>query len=377
MLIPARPEASCPPAMGSIAPDGVGASVERSIGMEEAAAFDRVAERKKAAVSAGLMWKPPAAMVLVQLIITGLIMLSKVVISRGMFIFALHAYRSAFGTMCILPFAMFYERGKWKELNWRTLGWICLNSCIGYAMPTCLNYYGLRDTTPSYAAIFLNIIPLITFILSTVLRMEKLQFRTATGSLKVVGVLLAVGGTMLVSLYKGKVLHLWGSSLRHQRYEQPHTAKHHVRGTILLLGSSFTFASWYPIQSMVNKVYPHKYWSSTATCFLGGLQTTLIGIILRRDRNTWKLGWDLQLLTIVYTAVLATAVRYNLESWAVAKRGPAFPTMFIPLITVFTTVLDSIFLGAAITVGSLLGAVTVIAGLYVFLWGKSKELPTK
>ncbi|XP_034606914.1 WAT1-related protein At5g64700 isoform X2 [Setaria viridis] len=338
MLIPARPEASCPPAMGSIAPDGVGASVERSIGMEEAAAFDRVAERKKAAVSAGLMWKPPAAMVLVQLIITGLIMLSKVVISRGMFIFALHAYRSAFGTMCILPFAMFYERGKWKELNWRTLGWICLNSCIG---------------------------------------MEKLQFGTATGSLKVVGVLLAVGGTMLVSLYKGKVLHLWGSILRHQRYEQPHTAKHHVRGTILLLGSSFTFASWYPIQSMVNKVYPHKYWSSTATCFLGGLQTTLIGIILRRDRNTWKLGWDLQLLTIVYTAVLATAVRYNLESWAVAKRGPAFPTMFIPLITVFTTMLDSIFLGAAITVGSLLGAVTVIAGLYVFLWGKSKELPTK
>lgn len=58
---------------------------------------------------------------------------------------------------------------------------------------------------------------------------------------------------------------------------------------------------------MVNKVYPHKYWSSTATCFLGGLQTTLIGIILRRDRKTWKLGWDLQLLTIVYT-VKATGI---------------------------------------------------------------------
>lgn len=58
---------------------------------------------------------------------------------------------------------------------------------------------------------------------------------------------------------------------------------------------------------MVNNVYPHKYWSSTVTFFLGGLQTTLIGIILRRDRKTWKLGWDLQLLTIVYT-VKATKI---------------------------------------------------------------------
>ncbi|CAO2148682.1 unnamed protein product [Urochloa humidicola] len=363
--------------MGSIAPVGVGDSVNRSIGMEEPATVNSIAERRKAAAATGLMWKAPAAMVLVQLLITGLIMLSKVVISRGMFIFALHAYRSAFGTMCILPFAMFYERGKWKEMNWRTLGWICLNSCIGYAIPTCLYYYGLRDTAPSYAAIFLNIIPLITFILSIVLRMEKLQFGTVTGSLKVVGVLLAVGGKMLVSFYKSKAQHLWGSILPNHRYEQVHSAKHHMRGTILLLGSSFTFACWYPIQAMVNKVYPHKYWSSTATCFLGGLQTTLIGIVLRKDKNAWKLGWDLQLLTIVYTGVLATALRYNLESWTVAKRGPAYPTMFIPLITVFTTLLDSIFLGDNITVGSLLGAATVITGLYVFLWGKSKEQPRK
>jgi len=96
--------------MSSIAPHPVGASVERSTGMEEAATVDEAAERKKAAAATGLMWKVPAAMVLVQLIITGLILLSKVVISRGMFIFALHAYRSAFGTICILPFAVFYER---------------------------------------------------------------------------------------------------------------------------------------------------------------------------------------------------------------------------------------------------------------------------
>lgn len=95
--------------MGSFAP--AGAIAERSIEMEEATIVECGVERKKDnAAAAGLMWKAPAAMVLVQLIITGLTMLSKVVISRGMFIFALHAYRSAFGTMSILPFAMFHER---------------------------------------------------------------------------------------------------------------------------------------------------------------------------------------------------------------------------------------------------------------------------
>lgn len=245
-----------------------------------------------------------------------------------------------------------------------------------YAVPTCLNYYGLRDTTASYAAIFLNIIPVITFILSLVLRMEKLRFGTVTGSLKIIGVLLSVGGTMLVSFYMGKGLHLWGSISQHHN-EQVQVSNHHARGTILLLGSIFTFACWYPIQSMVNKAYPYKYWSSMATCFLGGFQTTLIGIILRSDRETWKLGWNLQLVTIVYAGAFATAMRYNLESWVVAKRGPAYPPMFIPLITVFTAVLGSILLGDAITVGSILGAATLITGLYAFLWGKSKECPER
>ncbi|WVZ52895.1 hypothetical protein U9M48_003899, partial [Paspalum notatum var. saurae] len=278
----------------------------------------------------------------------------------------------------------------------RTATTFITHRTVRYAVPTCLNYYGLWDTTSSYAVIFLNMIPLITFILSVVLRMERLPLGTVTGSQKIVGILLSIGGTMVISFYKGKALHLWGSILQHHNEPVP-VANHHLRGTIFLLGSTFTFACWYPIQSMVNKTYPHRYWSSMATCFLGGLQTTLIGIILRRDRNTWKLGWNLQLLTIVYMRAFATAVRYNLESWVVAKRGPAYPPMFIPLITVFTAVLGSIFLGDIITVGRLavstscfvlfiyllaakkfyvhiiLGAATVITGLYVFLWGKSKE----
>ncbi|KAK3127867.1 hypothetical protein QOZ80_7AG0579470 [Eleusine coracana subsp. coracana] len=57
-----------------------------------------------------LRWKAPTAMILVQLFNTGMILLSKVSIGEGMFIFALLAYRSFFGAVVILPFALFFER---------------------------------------------------------------------------------------------------------------------------------------------------------------------------------------------------------------------------------------------------------------------------
>ncbi|XP_037464982.1 WAT1-related protein At5g64700-like [Triticum dicoccoides] len=334
----------------------------------------KAAETKKAA---GWEWKAPASMVLVQLFITGMILLSKVSIGGGMFIFALLAYRSLLGAAFILPLALIFEKGKWREMGWHAAGWIFLNAFIGYAVPMSLYYYGLRDTTPAYAVIFLNIIPLVTFILSLVFRMETLQIWSIAGSLKVVGVVLSVGGTMLISLYKGKTLHLWKPVLHHMGQNTTEVAGNHLRGTIFLVGSSITLACWYLIQSKVMKVYPYKYWSSMVTCLVGGFQTALVGIILSRDKSAWKLGWDLNLLTIFYSGALATAGKYSLNSWVVAKRGPAYPPMFSPLSVVFTVLLDSIFIGDEITTGSLFGTTVVIAGLYIFLSAKSKEVRDK
>ncbi|CAN6165483.1 unnamed protein product [Urochloa humidicola] len=323
-------------------------------------------------------WKAPVAMVLVQLFQTGLVLLSKVVIGHGMFVFALVTYRSAFGAAFLLPFALICERNKWREMmNWRVSRWIIFNGFIGYAVPINLYYNGLQDTTASYAIVFLNIIPLVTFILSLTFKMERLQFATVNGSLKIVGVLASVGGTMVITFYKGYQLHLWNSILQYHKNEQTEIAINHLRGTILLLASSFAYASWYLIQSKVNKVYPYKYWSSMATCVVGGSMTAFVGVIVRRDGDAWKLGWNLELLTVVYSGALATAAKYSLNSWVVAKRGPAYPPMFSPLLLVFTVVLGSILLGDIITLGSLLGTTLVIAGLYIFLWAKSKDQPGK
>uniref|UniRef100_A0ACD5YHA6 Uncharacterized protein n=1 Tax=Avena sativa TaxID=4498 RepID=A0ACD5YHA6_AVESA len=246
-------------------------------------------------------WKTPLSMVLVQLFVTGMILLSKVSISGGMFIFSLLAYRSFFGALFILPFALVSERGKWRDMSWCAFRWIFFNAFIGYSAALGLYYYGLRDTTTSYAVIFINIIPLVTFMISLIFRMETLQISSTAGSLKIVGVFLSVGGTMLISLYKGKTLHLWSPILEYHNDKHLEVASNQLRGTILLVASSFAFSCWYIIQSKVLKVYPHKYWSSMATCLIGGLQTGLVGVIWRRDKSAWQLRWDLNLVTVLYS----------------------------------------------------------------------------
>ncbi|KAJ4780198.1 WAT1-related protein [Rhynchospora pubera] len=321
-------------------------------------------------------WKPAVSMVLVQAFLSGMFLLSKVVITDGMFIFALLTYRSLFGALFILPFAFFYERGAWRKLDLKSLIWITFNAFIGYAVPMSLCFYGLQDTTSSYTIIFVNLIPVVTYILALIFRMETLRLRTLPGSLKIIGTLTCFGGTILVSLYKGRVLHLWPAVVarHHQVVQQNASGTNQLRGTILLLASSFTFACWYLLQSKVLKVYPYKYWSSMMTCLFGGIQTGLVGIILKRDRKTWQLGWNLQLLTILYTGAFATAGKYSLNSYAVQKRGPSYPPMFNALSVVFTTILGSLLLGDAITIGSILGVIFIIGGLYLFLFAKGKDL---
>jgi hypothetical protein len=66
--------------------------------------------KAKGAPSPDAEWKAPAAMVFVQLANTGMVLLSKVSIGGGMFVFALLTYRSLFGAAFILPLALLRER---------------------------------------------------------------------------------------------------------------------------------------------------------------------------------------------------------------------------------------------------------------------------
>ncbi|KAJ8650289.1 hypothetical protein MRB53_003312 [Persea americana] len=229
-------------------------------------------------------------MMLVQLFLTGMMVLSKVILNRGVFIFALLTYRQIVATIFLAPLSFFMERGMHKKLTWRALMWMFFNGLFGVTMALGLYYYGLRYTTATYASTFLNLVPIVTFVFSTVLGIEKLGLRTIGGRVKVVGTILCVAGAIVITLYRGKPLHMQHSHAHNDHSSTKKITKDDmVHGSLLLVGSCLGSAAWFISQAKVFKVFPSTYWATMLSCLAGGIQSSIIGIALERRKSAWSI----------------------------------------------------------------------------------------
>ncbi|XP_030460315.1 WAT1-related protein At5g64700-like [Syzygium oleosum] len=315
--------------------------------------------------------KALVSMLLVQALVTGLQLLSKVILNDGTFILAILAYRHVVGAICVAPLALYFERRNTTKLSLKVGFWLFINALTGVSLTMGLYYYGLRDTTATYATNFLNVTPIVTFIFSVILRVESLRLNTRAGKVKTVGAIVCVAGALTIIFYQGKSFHI-----NHQR-SRSHTKiipSNWTRGTLMLVGSCLSYGIWFIVQAKVIKVFPLKYWSTMLTCIIASGQATIVGLCINHSRKSWSLGWNLQLITIVYSGALATAATFCLISWVITKRGPTYPSMFYPLTLIFVTVLEALILGEAIHLGTLVGTILILVEIYSFLSGKRKEL---
>ncbi|KDO44500.1 hypothetical protein CISIN_1g036140mg, partial [Citrus sinensis] len=86
------------------------------------------------------------------------------------------------------------------------------------------------------------------------------------------------------------------------------------------------------------KIFPFKYWVTMRTCIIGSIQAMILGLCLDIQKSTWRLGWDLQLVTIFHSislGVVVTVAKFCLLSWVIAKRGPIYPSILNLLSLIF------------------------------------------
>ncbi|XP_061364036.1 WAT1-related protein At5g07050-like [Gastrolobium bilobum] len=312
------------------------------------------------------------SMLLVQIFATGMQILSRIILVEGTFIFALIAYRHVVAAVCVAPFAFYFERGITKKLGWSIWFWLFLNALVGITLAMGLFYYGLRDTSATYSVNFLNLVPIFTFTISVICRMERLCLQRWSSKVKTVGAILCVGGALTTSIYKGKEFHVVQSN--HHTHSTIEASKTNMlRGTLFLVGSCLSYTAWFIVQVKLLKVFPLKYWGTMLTCIIASIQATIVGICLDCRKVTWSLKWNLQLITIIYSGALATAATFCLIYRVIAIKGPTYPAMFNPLALIFVAISEAILLGEPIRLGILLGMVLILIGLYSFLWGKRKE----
>lgn len=55
------------------------------------------------------------------------------------------------------------------------------------------------------------------------------------------------------------------------------------------------------MQVKLLKVFPHKYSATLAICVIASVQAAVMGLCLDTKPKSWRLGWNLQLITIFYS----------------------------------------------------------------------------
>ncbi|KAG6481221.1 hypothetical protein ZIOFF_057817 [Zingiber officinale] len=322
---------------------------------------------------------PTLAMVTVQVGYAGMNVLSKLALDDGMSPFVITAYRQVVATLILFPIAFFLERQSHRPDSLQLHLWAYDGNRA--TLNQVLYFLGLKLSTPTIACALTNILPAITFIIAIPFRMETVGFRTLAGQAKVVGTVLCVGGSMLMTFYRGGLIRMWSSPI-HWRYAEEMSrnagadagSQNMALGAALVIVSCLAWAIWFIIQAKMSKSFSSPYTSSAMLCFMAGVQCLVLAACTDRKASAWAMGWDIRLAASVYAGLIGSGLAVSLMSWCIAKRGPLFVSMFSPLLLITVAVFGWAILDEKLYVGSAIGSVLIVGGLYMVLWGKGREI---
>ncbi|KAJ3671405.1 hypothetical protein LUZ60_007484 [Juncus effusus] len=322
--------------------------------------------------------KPYIVVILIQLIYTVNVLISKAAFNGGLPTTIFLFYRTLVASFFFIPFALVFERKKAPKMTTKILAKIFFLALLGVTF--CLNVFGvgIKYTSSSVASAFTNAVPVVTFGLAVLLRMEVVKLRKPTGIVKVLGIILCLAGVLVLAFYEGPHLKsinpdhlpiLQGSSVKHG----PHSKFIWIVGTFLMIIFVTGWSIWIILQEPFLKEYPSKLMFSTLCSSFGTIQSFIVAMIAERDLNKWKLHLDDGLLAVSFSGIFASGLAFYLMAWCIEQKGPVFVAIWQPLSLLMTLASSSFFLGENIDLGSVLGGILMVGGLYSVLWGKTRE----
>ncbi|XP_019424688.1 PREDICTED: WAT1-related protein At1g25270-like [Lupinus angustifolius] len=317
-------------------------------------------------------------MVMVQIAFGGVNVLYKLAVNDGMDLRVVVAYRLVFATSFIAPLALILERKKRAKMTWMILFQSFLCGLFGGALAQNFYLEALALTSATFASAMANLIPALTFIMAVSFGLERLNLRTRGGKGKIVGTLTGIGGAMVLTFVKGVEINMRHVNLLHHsngvHEEHSSSGGKSAIGALCALASGISYALWLIIQAKMSEKYPSHYSSTALMSLWGSLISIVFALSLERDWTQWRLGWNIRLLTVAYSGIVVSGVMVTVISWCIRMRGPLFASVFSPLMLVIVALAGCTLLNEKLHLGSIIGAVLIVCGLYLVLWGKSQEI---
>ncbi|KAK4774903.1 hypothetical protein SAY86_009838 [Trapa natans] len=325
--------------------------------------------------------KPVMAMIMLQFIYAGVTLFTRAATLQGMSPRVFVVYRHAVATVFIAPVALLLRRQhRGTRMGLKIFTLIFFASLIGVVTHQNLYVQGLYLASASIGSATGNLIPAITFVMASALGLEHVNIRSSRSIAKIGGTILCVGGAVIMAFLRGPKL------LNNRRetllllvsmfaYGGSGGGDNNwILGCLFLFGSCCCWSIWLILQVSMTASYPDYVSLSAWICFLSTIQAAALTLFLESDLTMWIPNTKFQLVCIIYSGVIGSGIAFFMQSWCIARRGPVFSAMFSPLCTVIVTILAAIFLHEKVYTGSMAGAVGVVAGLYMVLWGKAEDV---
>ncbi|KAL8138388.1 hypothetical protein V2J09_004389 [Rumex salicifolius] len=295
-------------------------------------------------------WKPVLVILLINFIFAISNVLLKAALAEGLNHLVIVTYRQTASALFLGPLAYCLERATITQY---------------------LYLMGLQLTSVTFSSAFINMMPVCTFLMALLFRQEKLKVKSISGKAKITGSVVCVGGIVLLALYRGFPLSRCGRSQGSGSGSKKSSGD--MLGSILYTTSIIMWSSWFLIQGKVCKIYPSKYSSTAILSSFSAVQSAVLCVALNRDITIWVLHGKLQITSVLFSGIVLSGLCYVGMAWCVEQKGAVFTAAFSPFMQIFVSFFDLTFLHEQIFFGSIVGSVLVGAGLYILLWGKSKE----
>ncbi|CAH2069307.1 unnamed protein product, partial [Thlaspi arvense] len=224
-------------------------------------------------------------------------------------------YRLGISSIFLFPIAYFWERKTRPKLTTSILCQLFVSALFGASLMQYFYLLGMSYTSATLASAFMGTIPALTFIMALIFGFEKLNMKTKFGYGVILGAMISLAGALMLTMYQGIPLSNSQEQATISNIQTAEVHVHWIKGCFLLFTGITLFSSWMLIQAKINASYPCPY-SST-----------------------------------VILSVFA----------------------FFPVVLMSATVFDFVILHRMVYLGSVIGSVVVVMGLYIFLWSKSKQ----
>ncbi|PIA57065.1 hypothetical protein AQUCO_00600060v1 [Aquilegia coerulea] len=229
---------------------------------------------------------------------------------------------------------------------------------------------------------------LVQFFFLALIGIEQVRLKRIDGIAKVLGTLSCVLGATVITLYKGPTIYSPTPALHvyHQVQLQESSllnisalglgdakGKNWTLGCIYLIGHCLSWSGWLVLQAPVLKKYPARLSVTSYTCLFGVFQFLIIAAAIERDSQAWLIHSGGELFSVFYAGFVASGIAFAVQIWCIDRGGPVFVAVYQPVQTLVVAIVASFALGEEFYLGGIIGAVLIIIGLYLVLWGKSEE----